>query len=49
VRELDGVKIPFANPDLLWRMKSRSLRPKDQGDLYFLRELFAAEGRQPPE
>ena len=49
VRDLDGVKIPFANPDLLWRMKSRSLRPKDQGDLYFLRELFSAEGRQPPE
>jgi hypothetical protein len=48
VRELDGVKIPFANPDLLWRMKSLSMRPKDQGDLYFLRELFAAEGRQPP-
>jgi hypothetical protein len=48
VRELDGVKIPFANPDLLWRMKSRSMRPKDQGDLHFLRELFAAEGRQPP-
>jgi hypothetical protein len=49
VRELDGVEIPFANPDLLWRMKSRSIRPKDQGDLYFLRELFAAEGRQPPQ
>ncbi len=49
VRELDGVKIPFANADLLWRMKSRSMRPKDQGDLYFLRELFAVEGRQPPE
>ncbi len=48
-RELNGVKIPFANPDLLWRMKSRSKRPKDQGDLYFLRELFAAEGRPPPE
>jgi predicted nucleotidyltransferase len=49
VRELDGVTIPFANPDLLWRMKSRSSRPKDQGDLFFLRELFAAEGRQPPD
>lgn len=48
VRELDGVKIPFANPDLLWRMKRRSMRPKDQGDLYFLRELFASEGRNPP-
>jgi hypothetical protein len=30
-------------------MKNRSKRPKDQGDLYFLRELFAAEGRPPPE
>lgn len=49
VRELDGVEIPFANPDLLWRMKSRSIRPKDQGDLFFLRELFAAEGRTPPQ
>lgn len=49
VRELDGVKIPFANSDLLWRMKRRSSRAKDQGDLYFLRELFQAEGRQPPE
>lgn len=48
VRELDGVKIPFANPDLLWRMKCRTHRAKDQGDLFFLRELFAAEGRQPP-
>ncbi len=49
VRELDGVKIPFANTDLLWRMKRRSARAKDQGDLCFLRELFRAEGRQPPE
>lgn len=49
VRELDGVKVPFASADLLWRMKSRSLRAKDQGDLAFLRELFAAEGRQPPD
>jgi predicted nucleotidyltransferase len=49
VRELDGVQIPFANPDLLWRMKKRSMRPKDQGDLHFLRELFQAEGRRPPE
>ena len=49
VRDLDGVKIPFANPDLLWRMKCRTHRAKDQGDLVFLRELFQAEGRQPPE
>jgi len=49
VRELAGVKIPFASPDLLWRMKRHTHRAKDQGDLAFLRELFAAEGRQPPE
>lgn len=49
VRQLDGVKIPFANPDLLWRMKSCSMHPKAPGDLPFSRELFAAEGRQPPQ
>ncbi len=49
VRELDGVRIPFANAELLWRMKGHSLRAKDQGDIEFLRRLFAAEGRQPPE
>lgn len=49
VRELDGVKIPFANTDLLWCMKCRTHSAKDQGDLVFLRELFQAEGRQPPE
>lgn len=49
VRDVDGVKIPFANPDLLWRMKKRANRPKDQGDLQFLRMWFEAEGREPPE
>jgi hypothetical protein len=49
VRELDGVEIPFASPELLWRMKRHTHRAKDQGDLAFLRELFAAQGRQPPE
>lgn len=48
-REVDGVSIPFATPDLLWRMKRHTHRAKDQGDLVFLRELFAAEGRQPPQ
>jgi hypothetical protein len=43
------VAIPFASPDLLWRMKRRANRPKDQGDIDFLRRLFAAEGREPPE
>ncbi len=49
VRELDGVAIPFASPELLWRMKRRANRPKDQGDIDFLRRLFASQGREPPE
>ena len=49
VRELDGVPIPFASPELLWRMKRRANRPKDLGDIAFLRDWFAAEGRTPPE
>jgi hypothetical protein len=49
VRELDGVEIPFASPELLWRMKRHTHRAKDQGDLAFLRELFAAQGHQPPD
>lgn len=48
-RELGGVEIPFASPGLLWRMKRRANRPKDQGDLAFLRDWFAGEGRLPPE
>ncbi len=47
--EIDGVNIPFASPELLYRMKMRTGREKDRGDLYFLRELFAAQGRLPPE
>jgi len=49
VHEIDGVPIPFASPDLLYRMKMRSGREKDRGDIYFLEQLFAAQGRQPPE
>jgi hypothetical protein len=49
VRELDGVEIPFASPELLWRMKRRANREKDHGDIAFLRDWFAAEGRTPPE
>jgi len=49
VHEIDGVAIPFASPELLWRMKSRTGREKDRGDLYFLRQLFAAQGKSPPE
>ncbi len=49
VREIDGVPIPFAGPELLYRMKKRAGREKDRGDIYFLEQLFAAQGRQPPE
>ena len=49
VKEIDGVQIPFASPELLYRMKKRAGREKDRGDIYFLEQLFAAQGRQPPE
>jgi hypothetical protein len=49
VRELDGVAIPFASPELLWRMKIRANREKDRGDIQFLRMWFAAQGLTPPE
>ena len=49
IHEIDGVAIPFASPELLWRMKCRTGREKDRGDLYFLRQWFAARGQTPPE
>lgn len=49
VREIEGVAIPFASPQLLWRMKRHTHREKDAGDLVFLRELFAHHGMTPPE
>ncbi len=49
VHEVDGVAIPFASPELLWRMKRRTHREKDRGDLEFLRQWFAARGQTPPE
>lgn len=48
VHEVDGVRIPFANAALLWRMKSVTGRAKDAGDLVFLRHWFAARGEAPP-
>ena len=48
VRELDGVPIPFASPELLWRMKAVTHREKDAGDLFFLRQWFAERGGRPP-
>lgn len=49
VRVADGVAIPFASPELLWRMKSRTHREKDRGDLQFLRMWFEARGITPPD
>ncbi|MBM4167072.1 MAG: hypothetical protein FJ218_09190 [Ignavibacteria bacterium] len=36
---LEGVPIPFAKPELLWRMK-QTMREKDNLDLFFLKELL---------
>jgi len=47
--EVNGVPIPFASPQLLWRMKRHTHREKDAPDLVFLRELFARHGITPPE
>lgn len=49
IRELDGVPIPFASPELLWRMKRHTHREKDKGDLFFLRRLFENQGQTPPD
>ncbi len=48
VREVDGVPIPFASPNLLWRMKSITHREKDAADLVFLRYWFEERGLEPP-
>jgi hypothetical protein len=47
--EVDGVAIPFASPQLLWRMKRNTHREKDRPDLLFLRQLFEADGITPPD
>ena len=49
IREIEGVPIPFASPRLLWRMKAKTHRAKDEADLVFLREYFKARGEEPPE
>jgi hypothetical protein len=49
IREIDGVPIPFASPQLLWRMKVVTHREKDAGDLFFLRQWFAERGEAPPQ
>lgn len=44
IREIDGVSIPFANADLLWRMKMRAGREKDRRDIAFRRGFCSASG-----
>lgn len=39
LHEVLGVKIPFASPELLLRMKGESVREKDRLDVSFLRRL----------
>jgi len=48
IREIDGVPVPFASSELLWRMKSTTHRAKDAADLGFLGEYFKARGEEPP-
>lgn len=47
-REINGVRIPFASPLTLWKMK-QTHREKDFPDRLFLRQLLAAQGIQPEE
>ena len=49
VRQIQGVRIPFASPRLLWRMKVKTHREKDAGDLVFLRYWFSEHGEEPPK
>jgi|ERR1043166_2181528 hypothetical protein len=50
--EVDGVRIPFASPQTLWRMK-QTYREKDIPDRMFLRQWLEARGiaveESPPE
>ena len=49
VHDVGGVRIPFASPELLWRMKQRTHRERDIPDLLFLRKWFEFHGRTPPD
>jgi hypothetical protein len=42
-KEVEGVSIPFASPEVLWRMK-QTHREKDVPDILFLRELLEKKG-----
>ena len=42
-KEIDGVRIPFASPQMLWRMK-QTRREKDIPDRLFLQQLLQEHG-----
>lgn len=44
-----GVPVPFAPPELLWRMKRTTHREKDRLDLVFLRQVVEAGGGTVPD
>jgi hypothetical protein len=44
-RDIEGVKIPFASPETLWKMK-QTHREKDIPDRLFLRELLKSRGKK---
>jgi hypothetical protein len=46
VHDVDGVRIPFASPHLLWRMKRGTGRDKDAPDVHFLRMLLTRAGQE---
>ncbi|HMP72848.1 MAG TPA: hypothetical protein PKE55_06240 [Kiritimatiellia bacterium] len=46
-KDFDGVLIPFASLQLLWKTK-QTYREKDALDRSFLRKLFADRGIEPP-
>lgn len=46
-REVKGVRIPFASPELLWITK-QTHREKDALDRAFLRKWFEDRGKKPP-
>lgn len=48
LREVNGVRIPFASVRLLWKTK-RGGRAKDVLDRAFLQQWFEDRGEQPPE
>ena len=45
--EVDGVRIPFASPRLLYKMKRGSYREKDAADVHFLRLTLERAGDLP--